>query len=203
MDKEAEERLRVERALYELCLEQRYLEVELPVLLDRAGIDKQTFRRHFADLDACFCSFYLELRDELMRRVCEAFLRESGWRHQIRGAAWTIADYIREDPGRARIAFVEVWFAGERAKLLREEAMRELFHLIDQGRRERGDDRLSPLTAEFVGSSVYLRLQVLIERGEIEKLETEVPELLYVVVLPYLGHEVAEEELRMPPPERH
>lgn len=63
--------------------------------------------------------------------------------------------------------------------------------MIDQGRQVR-DGHVSPLTAEFVGSGTYGRLQELIQRGETERLEAEVPELMNAVVLPYLGREATE-----------
>jgi AcrR family transcriptional regulator len=186
----------IERALIDLCLERRYVNVGLSDLLSRAGVDEATFHRHFTDLEDCFCSFFEEMRDEFMMKVGEAFAGVRGWRNQIRAAAWAIVDFIREDPARAKISFVEVWYAGERANLVRRQSMRGLFALIDQGRLEREGEFVSSLTAEFVGSAVYQRLRVLIERGEIDKLEDEVPALLYMVVLPYLGPEAAEEELR-------
>ncbi|HYH53613.1 MAG TPA: TetR/AcrR family transcriptional regulator [Solirubrobacterales bacterium] len=195
-------RARIQNALIELCLERSYAGVTLPDLLRRAGVDDETFHCYFDDLEDCFCSFYEEMRDEFMLRVGESFAGVSGWREQIRAAAWAIVDYILEDPGRARISFVEVWFAGERAKLIREQAMSGLFALIDQGRLERADSFVSSVTAEFVGSAVYRRLQAAIESGDLSGLEAEVPELMYAVVLPYLGREAAEEELRMPRPER-
>ncbi len=206
MGQEGDERARIQRALIELTLEHGFAEVRLAQLLQRAEVSQEEFRRHFGDLEECFCSFYLEMRDEFMRRVGAAFLAEKGWRNQIRAAAWETAAFIGEDLGRARISFVEVWFAGERAKLIRDEAMQALFAMIDAGRQERDDDSISALTAEFVGSAVYQRLQTGIERGDLAALEAEVPELMYAVVLPYLGREAAEEELnrgregRAPPP---
>jgi len=189
-----DERTRIQRGLIELCVEQTFREVTLPQLLERAEVGPDEFHRHFEDLEDCFCSFYLEMRDEYMQRVGAAFLAVDGWQNQIRAAAWETAEFIREDLGRARICFVEVWSA-ERAKLIRDEAMQVLFAMIDLGRQERDDESISALTAEFVGSVVYQRLQVGIERGDLEALEAELPELLYAVVLPYLGREAAEEEL--------
>lgn len=198
------ERELIQRALIALCTERSYAEVELADVLRRAAIDEPAFHCHFTDLEDCFCSFYEEMRDEFMVRVGKAFAGAEGWRNQIRAAAWAIADYILADPGRAKISFVEVWFAGERAKLLREQALQGLFALIDRGRLEREHSPLSPLTAEFVGSAVHRRLQTVIEAGDLSALESEVPELMYAVVLPYLGREAAEEELRLghPDPKR-
>jgi hypothetical protein len=43
-------------------------------------------------------------------------------------------------------------------------------------------------------------MHLALEAGELDRGEELVPQLMYTVVLPYLGTEVALEELQMPPP---
>jgi AcrR family transcriptional regulator len=203
MSPQLTERERICEALTSVCCEQGYSAATLALVLERAGLDEGAFHDHFDDLEDCFCHLYKEIRDEFMLRVGAAFLAASGWRNQIRAAAYEMFAFLREDSCRARISFVEVLYAGDRAKLIRDEGMQGLFLLIDQGRQEREDpDSLTPFTAETVGGAVYQRVQASVERNDIEALERSVPELLYSVVLPYLGPEVAREELSIPAPGR-
>lgn len=183
-----------------LTVEVRYPNVTVPLLLERAGVTEDSFARHFDDLDDCFCQIFATNRDELVRRVLAAFAGERGWRDQLRAAAYASLHYFGEDIQRARFQNVEVLYASERAKLMRDEAIQAFSMLIDQGRNEMDDpESLTPYTAETISSAIYQRIQNALERDELEKFETAVPEMMYMAVLPYLGPEAAQEELEIPP----
>jgi AcrR family transcriptional regulator len=47
--------------LLRLCLERGYDQIEIPDLLERAELPESAFRRHFSDLEDCFCA---KLEDE-------------------------------------------------------------------------------------------------------------------------------------------
>ena len=73
--------------------------------------------------------------------------------------------------------------------------------MIDAGRRELDDpESLTPATAESVGGAIFLRMRQVIDDEGTDRLNELLPELMYMAVLPYLGPEVAAEELKMPPP---
>jgi len=195
------ERAEIAAAMIDLCVELRYPNVELPMVLERAGVDEAAFRRHFEDLEDCFCQTYEAQRDEFALRIATAFAAEQGWRNQMRAAAYAMLGYLGEDLQRARFMTVEVLYAGDRAKLIRDQAMQGFFMLIDQGRFEMEDpDALTPFTAETIGSAIYQRIQAATERYELDKFEPGVQEMMYNAVLPYLGPEAAAEELKIPPP---
>jgi AcrR family transcriptional regulator len=190
---------RIERALVDLCVESTYARVTLGEVLERAGVDEATFEFHYRDLDDCFCSIYREMRDEYMWRIAAAFDGPTDWRGRMRAAAHVTLAYLREDPPRARMTFVEVLYASDRVKLLRDESMQVLFTLVDQGREEPGaPPGLTRQTAETIGSAAYQRIQSAIMHDEPEAFEEGVREMMYMVVLPYLGEEAAREELAMP-----
>jgi AcrR family transcriptional regulator len=196
------ERDRIERALVALCMKLTYVGVTLPAVLDGAGVDSPIFLTYYDDLDDCFCSIYKEMRDEYMLRVARAFAGAEDWRGRMRAAAHVTLAYLREDPERARMTFVEVLYAGDRAKLIRDEAMQALFAMVDLGRQEPGaPTNLTRFTAETIGSTVYQQIQTAIEHDELERFEEGLGEMMYTVVLPYLGEEAAREELTIPPPD--
>lgn len=199
----SEERVRerIDRALVELCVERTYANVTLAMLLERAGVDLATFQHFYEDLEDCFCTVYAEMRDEFMVPVGAAFAAGETWRDRVRGAAYAMLVFLREDPARARMSFIEVLYAGERAMRIRDETMQVLFALIDQGREEpEASATISRFTAEAIGSAIYQKIQTVIENDELDDFGTILRELMYMVVLPYLGEEAAREELEMPPP---
>ena len=126
-----------------------------------------------------------------------AFASEEVWRDQIRAAAYAIFDLVAEDRRFARFLFVDTLAAGERVTLLREEGLVAFSQVIDLGRNELEDpDSVSSTTAVAIAGTVYNQIRVAIQADALT--EDLVPKLLYNVVLPYLGSEAAEEELRLP-----
>jgi hypothetical protein len=50
-----------------------------------------------------------------------------------------------------------------------------------------------------VVGGIFSQIMIVVSRGE-EVRQEAVPQMMYAVVLPYLGHEAALEELNIPPP---
>jgi AcrR family transcriptional regulator len=193
------ERERIATAMIDLCFEVGYRETTLEMLLDRAGVDRAAFERHFADLEDCFCQVYEGMRDDLMCRVAATVEQQPNWRDSLRAVAYTMVDWTAEDEKRTKFTVIEVRSAGERALLMMGEAFDELFDLIDRGRDERelpGD--ISRATAEAVGGTIFNQMYVAYEAGSIEAVRAKVPEMMYMAVRPYLGEKAASEELHAP-----
>jgi AcrR family transcriptional regulator len=196
-----EERSRIAEALIELSVDQRYVNTTLEMVQARAGVDERAFERHFADLEDCYCQVYETQRDEFVARIFAAYADADCWREGIRAAGHEMQAFLGEDLRRARFMSVEVLFVGDRAKLIRDEAMQGFFFLIDQGRYEMQDPgSLTPFTAETIGSAIYQRIQTALERDDLEAFETGHQEMMYTIMLPYLGSEAAQEELHAPAP---
>jgi hypothetical protein len=139
--------------------------------------------------------------EELLSRVALAYAHEDEWRDRLRAVAYEMLRFLREDRERARMMTVDVLSAGERAQLIRDQGMQGLIELIDQGRQELPNpDLMSRATAEGIGGAIYHRIHVAVAAGRFDALKAMVPELMYNAVLPYLGTEVAMEELSIPPP---
>jgi len=194
------DRERIFEAMIDICVEYGYVNVTVPMVLERAGVAAADFTSLFDGLEDCFCAV-MEAQTEIAgERILSAYAGEQGWQRQVRAAARTMLDYLLEDLVRARFVCVEVVYAGDRAQLIRDQLMQGLFLLIDQGRNEMPDPgSLTPFTAEAIGSSIYQRMQSALVNDRLEEFETSVPEMMYLVVLPYLGPEAAEEELALPP----
>lgn len=187
--------------MIDLCVEEGFRQVTLPELLQHAGVEEDDFEAEFSDLEDCFAQIYELQRNEFVACVAGAFYSREVWREQMRAAAHAMLEFLREDRRRARFMSVEVHAAGERARLIRDEAMQGFFVLIDQGRQEMEDPEMLTLhTAEAIGSAIYQQFQTAIAADDFERLERMIPEMTYLAILPYLGEDVAREELAVPVP---
>jgi AcrR family transcriptional regulator len=198
---DAEEAHRLREALLDLCAERGYANLELALLLERAGLDQASFHRHYADLDACFAAVLGEIYDEFFAAAQRAVVDQRGWRDRMRATAYGLLRFLRADERVARLAAVEVQYAGDDAQRLFLETFNRLVNLLDEGASE-ADGPESPglATAIGIGGVVFARIQQAVAEGELGLGEEEIPELMYAAVLPYLGAEAAEEELHIPPP---
>ncbi|MGA8744896.1 MAG: TetR/AcrR family transcriptional regulator [Solirubrobacterales bacterium] len=190
------------RALIDLCPEHGYRDTTLSMLLKKASVDRETFERHFADLEDCFCRTFQELSNQYLLRLGAAYASQEGWANQLRGAGYASLRFLREDLPRARFLFIEVLSAGTRAQLIRDQGMDALSELIDLGRRELEDPTsVTHDTAVSLAGGVYQRTRLAIERDDPQVWARTIPEFMYTLVLPYLGPNAALAELSIPPPD--
>jgi AcrR family transcriptional regulator len=197
------ERRQIFAALVEVCARDGYRQASVGKVSRAAGMTLEDFERHFSDLEDCFAAYLVESREAFYSSVGSAALGTADWREQIRAAGFAMLSFWREDEPRARMMLIEVFSAGPRAQLIRDEGMEAMFELIDQGRTAMPDPGLlSRATAEAVGGAVFNQMRIALERDELDQGEEIIRQLMYTVVLPYLGTEAALEELESTPPQK-
>lgn len=198
---QGDERQRIVAAMVELVAEQGYKATTVKQLLQRAGVTRADFRRSFSGKRVCFLETYDEMSERFVTRVFTAFESENEWRDGLRVAAYAAARWIGEHPHEARYVVIEMVSAGEFAQTRREETLRGFVDLIDSGRKQLDKpDSVSRAMAEGAVGGILGMLTKQLRRGVPARPEDFVPDLMFVAVRPYLGHEAAREELGMPPP---
>lgn len=198
----AREREHICEAMIDVVLERGNEEATVELVVDRAGVDRSTFDRYFDDPQDCILQAYWAHTDRYTALVTGAFEREGNWRDSLRAAAYTAARYIRDNPRIVKFGTIQMFEAGPMAQAQRESHLHQMVELIDAGRQELDDpDSLGRGVAEGVVGSIYQTLVKEVQQGRgTGSAENFVPELMYIAVRPYLGHEVAREELTIPPP---
>jgi AcrR family transcriptional regulator len=194
-------RARLHQALLDLCFERGFKRIEPGELLARAAVDRATFAHEFADLEDCFFAVFKAEVDRCRRQAAALPDRPGAWRERVRVGAYALYRYLAADERRARFILVESRGAGERTLLFAGRQVEALVDLIDAGRRELGDpDSITRATAESLGGGILNQLYAILGRGPLPPEGEIVPQLMYTVILPYLGPTVALQELAIPPP---
>lgn len=194
--------LRVREATIDLVVELGPEGATLERILERAGVERADFERRFESVEDCLLRAYWEYTDEFTARLRAAFDRESSWRDSLRAAAYAAAHYVRDNPRIVRFGTVQLLQAGPMAQAQRERHLHQMVDLIDAGRQELDDpDSVGRGVAEAAFGAIYELLIRETATGKGTRSAVDfVPELMYVAVRPYLGDEVAREELTIPPP---
>lgn len=191
------ERDQIVEAFIEVVAERGYRAAPLEAILDRAEIDEETFRHHFADRETCFKAAWEYVSARYMPNAVDAFENTTGWRRQMRALSLAILRYLTGHPDHARILFVEGPTPEEPVRTPLDPNVDVFIELIDRGRLEMADpDSLTRATAEGLAGAANERIALCIQRNADHELPQLLPQLMSLIVRPYLGYEVAAEELR-------
>jgi len=189
-------RERLVRAMIALAGSYGYAATSVEMICERANARHSHFSRCFAGKEDCFLTVHDEVAAELCARVEAARAGASSWHDRIWAAGWAAMRFLREDPVRARFLLVEVNGAGSGAQSRRDRLLQGVADLLDGGREELEDaSKVSRCTAEIVAGAIYGTLLGRLEAGDLERGEDFLNELVYMAVMPYLGHRAAEDEL--------
>ncbi len=195
-------RQRIAEALVAVAGTRGFKGTSLAMVLDRAGVERADFDRHFGGVEDCFVQVWDEVAAEYTGRIVDAYTGGETWREGLRALSRETARFLREDRARARFMVVEVLSAGELAEAHREVALRGYTELIDLGRQELDDpDSVSRVVAEATAGAVFGAIFTHVKEGEFDAMYEMAAELMYMAVLPYLGPEAAAEELALARPD--
>jgi AcrR family transcriptional regulator len=195
----ADQRARILRAIGELVAKRGYRAVTVELICRRARVSYSTFYKHFDSKEAAFLEFF-DGALATARRDVERALELAGdtWPEQVVAALRALVELIVSDPLIARACIVEGPPVDREIYRRYRRAGEALVPLFRAGRRlgPRGD-RLPQTTEEtLAGSVLWLAYERLIV-GEAERLRQLLPELIVLVLRPYLGEAEAARWSRM------
>jgi AcrR family transcriptional regulator len=190
------ERARIVEAVIEVGAEHGYLDSSIDAIVERAGVDRAAFDRHFRGKYDSFLSAWKEVNEECMGEILNAYHGEEDWLDRLRAVADRVVGSLQHDPRRGAFA-VEVLVAGHAARARRDMTMRVIASLIDAGRNEMEDpDAVPRTTAEALAGAAYGQIYAKVIGGSVAELGRLVPQLVAAAVMPYLGPEAGIEVLR-------
>jgi AcrR family transcriptional regulator len=193
----SEERVRIATAMVELVGARGFRRTRLPEVLDAAAVSGEGFHRHFKDMEDCFVQVWQDLTAEHAELMAAAYARNPQWRQRMRAMAEATLGFLQSDRNRARFLVLEVLNAGETAQAFRDLAIAGQAALIDEGRGLLDDpDSVPPSVAHHVAGAINEMLIRAARSGELFEGTRAVDELMFLAVRPYLGPEIALEELR-------
>jgi AcrR family transcriptional regulator len=196
----AVQRERLLAAMLRATAELGYREISVKDVLERAGVSRPTFYEHFANKEDCFLAALDDAALRLRRRLDRVSGEDAGtWREELRLELEELLLFIAEEPDAAITLIVDARAACPEALERRDELLDHFAACIDRQVRESLPEMPPPSAISAAGivggieAVLYSRLQ----RGDCEDLRSLLPSLMYFAVLPYEGHEAANEEMTM------
>lgn len=171
-------------------------------IISNAGVSRATFYEQFADKEDCFIAAYGTVMERMLAFVAEGFTSgdSNDWVVQIRGGISNLLVYLAQNPVAARVGIVEGFGAGARARDRYQQAVSSFFPFLDAGRDLTLEpERIPAQTARVIVGGVSALMFNEASSGNAEKLPELLPEMMYMAVAPYLGHERAMEAMKETP----
>lgn len=146
-----------------------------------------------------FAAAWVRADAELCERAGAAFATPGAWRQRIRATLAEILAYLASDPDRARLYVAEAVYAGEELSKRRQASMARLAAMIDTAREDPTATTHPPsIVADGIAGGIWHQVHRLVYNGRAAELPAELPQLMYLVVLPYMGTRAAAQELGRP-----
>jgi AcrR family transcriptional regulator len=191
----ASQRNRIHQAMIEVVSERSYPKTRVVDVISYAGVSRKTFYELFDSKEDCFLAAYDVLVGNLLGDTAEGFESKPGspWAERIAAGLGALLEHLAEHPDEARFAVVEVLAAGPKALARRDAALRQFSGFLDAGRAETSVE-LPGITSLSLAGGVNELIYSEILHGSAANLPSRLPDLLFWVILPFLGTERANAE---------
>ncbi len=193
MDNQSQ-RGRIVDAMIESCAEKTYAATTITDIVARAHISRTTFYKHFDDKRACFDAANEYCLAEMQRVAAAAHSPGDPPGDAARRAATAVLEAMAARPGLAQVLTGDAMAvdpgAVERYRRATVPALEALWSRNGDGAPAHTDPRLA-----FGQAQVLILNQI--ASGRLEQLPDLLPEIVYLTVSPYGGHEEALKQSRL------
>jgi AcrR family transcriptional regulator len=187
------QRERILTAVAEVCSRTGYVAMSVEDIVVASGVSRRTFYDNFRGKEDVYLAAFDAVTEQALARVSAAYGAADGLAQRTREGLAAFLDFVAEEPEIADMCVVEVMAAGPAAIGRRNRAMVAFADLIERSAAaELPKSGLPPaLTAETLVGGIYEVVYSRVLQGSGAELPTLLPDLLYSVLLPYVGQEAA------------
>jgi AcrR family transcriptional regulator len=191
------QRMRIITATAEVMLEKGFTGTRVADIVAAAGVSRDVFYENFADKQNAYQEAQQFATQYVVDTCAAAYFREEAWPMRVWGALGALLTLIATFPAFAHLRLVECYAAGPAAIRSSEEVLRSASIFLEQGFSYREQARAMPrLSAQAITGGVLEIIYRHLARGEVARLPLLLPQLVYVVLVPFTGVEEAVERVR-------
>jgi AcrR family transcriptional regulator len=163
-------------------------------ILEEAGVGRETFYELFDDKRSCMLAAHTILVDDLEARVREAYTEPGPWVDRVRGGLAAALEWFSRDAAVSRFTLIELAAVGPMARTRFQTDFSRFIKLMDEGIDEKSvRPDLAQATSLAIGATLA-QVYGKVVGDRTAELPHMLPELVYEVLVPFLGEEVAHAE---------
>lgn len=187
------QRQRILAAVADVCSAAGYVAMSVEDIVVTSGVSRRTFYDNFRGKEDVYLAAYDEASKQLLTKVYAAYDAADGLVARVRDSLSAFLSFIADEPAFADMCIVEVMAAGSNAIERRNRTMNAFAEMIEKAASEElPKSKLPPaLTAETLVGGIYEVVYSRVLNGHGEELPSLLPDLLFSVLLPYVGQETA------------
>jgi AcrR family transcriptional regulator len=174
-----------------------YGSMSVPAALESAGVGAAEFKAEFNDKDDCLFAAYRDLSEGLISRSCGNCEGEGDWTERVREGLSLVLAEVAARPQLATILTRTFPAIRPAAYQLYVDFLSGFTPYLREGREHSGVEEELPAEVELlaVGAGESLIFSE-VDAGRAENLPKMLPEILFSVLVPFIGPERASEEMR-------
>lgn len=165
-------------------------------VIAEADVSRTTFYKHFEDKQECFLAAYDVLTERVLAEVMERCDAGLSWVERVQAGLATLIEMFALEPELARTAIVEVAAAGAEARQRHWDAITRFTEFLEDGEELAGDRELPENIALMAAGAVSGLIFDELLTGRAERLPQMLPDLVFALLVPYIGPGAAAEEMR-------
>ncbi|GAB1641929.1 TetR/AcrR family transcriptional regulator [Krasilnikovia sp. MM14-A1259] len=174
-------------AMARTVAERGYAAAPLSDVCAAAGVSTRAFYEHFVDKEACFLATF-ELGVELLQdAAASAYAQPAAWPRRIHRGLDTVLRLLAAEPAFAALAVVEVLAAGAQARARRRVLLSSYVTYFADAPRRAGSPQVPSGVIEAAIAGVYGIIYDCVATGRADELPDQLPDLTYLVLVPFLG----------------
>jgi AcrR family transcriptional regulator len=187
------QRQRILAAVADVCSAAGYVAMSVEDIVVTSGVSRRTFYDNFRGKEDVYLAAYDEVTKQLLTQVYASYEAADGLVARLRDSLSTFLNFVAEEPSFADMCIVEVMAAGSNAIERRNRTMAAFSEMIERAAAEElPKSKLPPaLTAETLVGGIYEVVYSRVLQGRGDELPGLLPDLLFSVLLPYVGQETA------------
>jgi AcrR family transcriptional regulator len=192
------QRERIVVAVAEVCSSAGYAAMSVEDVVVASGVSRRTFYDNFQDKEDAFLAAYDEVTSRLLLRVKTAYDANDGIVDRAREGLRALLGFLAAEPAFADMCVVEALAAGPMVVEHRNANLRMLSDLIDETAAAAMPDATppSPIIAQALVGGIFEVVYSRVLAGRHAELPGLLPGLIFTLLLPYAGHDVATQVLK-------
>jgi AcrR family transcriptional regulator len=184
------QRGRLLHATAEVMMVRGYANATVADIVAQAGVSRDVFYAHFADKQHAFLEAQQHPTQYILDACAAAYFSAREWPERLWRCLDALLGLIVADPAISHLRLVECYAVGPLAIRRAEEITRFFTFFLEEGYGYRRQaNGLPHVYSEAIVGAIFEIIQRSVAHGEAAQLPRRIPQIVYIAIAPFAGHE--------------